>query len=779
MNATLQTIVDLIWQQYTAVKAGIINDIFTSLSQQVRLVAGIGALVYIFSSMIGQIARGETIDFFPYLRPFLLVGMIALAPSLCDIMDKMGRDLYDASEQGNMDLSRRIEKQEDLMRQAVQTKHTKKANNPAVSITPAVVTGFGSFAGTAPLLQDNGNSFSDGFEELGSKIKAWLLSLIQDILLILMQIAEAALILISIGYRLILRVAAPIVFVAAIFPGMSGGMAEWFSKYINYTLMPFVATIVGKVAFKFTLEYLTQYTNSLNGSFTPGIGADAVDPTLMGIAFIGMLACCLVLFAQVPSLTQMFVTAGGVGAMVSGATGMLSRGADAAGSVVKPVVKGGAALTAMTTVGVAGYALGGIGGAVDYFKGYREDKTKNPGGVGSGGAAGSPGTAGRSASISVTNQIPLSGGKRVSLGTKLPGTASGEMIDGAESKRPSLLASMSAGAGGGFKAGFFGTRDFMVKRSRDMDALKNFSYAKTTAERQQSKLREARNEVAMTGNVAGSETGSSEMGKTDGDKGGSPGGASPDGSATAPVDAPDSPSPAGSPSAAGGIVPVATVPVTTPDAPAASTSAKTASGGSVSGRTQAGNVGKRVMGKNKSHSVRGVRDMLTASGSYRSSYNQPLDASGNPLPTATTEQVQQSIQPVEPTHFGEAPSQTDWTAPDPVSDDTVSETGQIEQTPVAIPTKPTRSIGGFFRAVARGGAEGFVSGAGQTRDSLIMASRFRSGISNFSYLPTTKEIQQRRIQEEQTRKALLRQQDADSDETSFNFTFNNQHRHNG
>lgn len=56
----------------------------------------------------------------------------------------------------------------------------------------------------------------------------------------------------------------------------------------------------------------------------------------MGLAFIGILVMCLIGYCQVPSMTNMLVTVGGVGAMVQGATSLARSGA---GIVASPVTR--------------------------------------------------------------------------------------------------------------------------------------------------------------------------------------------------------------------------------------------------------------------------------------------------------------------------------------------------------------------------------------------------------------------------------------------------------
>ena len=49
-------------------------------------------------------------------------------------------------------------------------------------------------------------------------------------------------------------------------------------------------------------------------------GSEAQQPEFLGLAYIALLVMLLIGYVQVPSMTQMIVSVGGVGAMVQGAS---------------------------------------------------------------------------------------------------------------------------------------------------------------------------------------------------------------------------------------------------------------------------------------------------------------------------------------------------------------------------------------------------------------------------------------------------------------------------
>ena len=358
MNTSLLDILKFIEDTYQST-IGTTQSAFNGIVREIRAVAGVGALIYIFSRLAGQLMRSEPIDFFPYLRPFFIVMLIALAPSLCNVMDKVSMEFYNKNNARNTRLTAEIAKIEGKLDQAVKKKWEIKGQNPEVGIPTNTGGGILSFVSNSysRFMQAIGSQI----EELGDYLKAALLSLIQDILLILMQVAEACLYLISICYRLILRLAAPIVFCSAIFPGMSNALVDWFAKYINFCLMPFVASVVTTICFTINENYLNAYIANIN-SYIAGGGSATMDPTLMGLSYIGLLIICLVFYFQVPSLTNLFVTAGGVSMLIAGASSQLNRRAiNPATSFGKNTAKAGLAMGSIGAGAAGGAAIAGVG----------------------------------------------------------------------------------------------------------------------------------------------------------------------------------------------------------------------------------------------------------------------------------------------------------------------------------------------------------------------------------------------------------------------------------
>ncbi len=323
------------------------------IETMIRSAAGIGALLYIFSRLAGQISRNESIDFFPYLRPFLMVILITAAPKICDTLDAFGLAAANKITGGNQLIYERVKKQSELIREKVKEKWDKIGSDPKAY---SDYYKSGREADEAGFFGDTKVEMKIAFDGGADKFYAMLLGLIQDFLLAVMHVCESLMYLISISYRIILRFGAPVAIVLAIFPGFTSNLAEWFGKYVNYSLLPMVAALYGRIAFTVSDKYLAKYSGSM--AITQG-GAEADNVTFLGMAYIAILIMLIIGYFQVPSMTNMLVTVGGVGAMVQGATRIGSQG------ISQNVRRGGAALSTITRAGthVGGSALRGVSGS--------------------------------------------------------------------------------------------------------------------------------------------------------------------------------------------------------------------------------------------------------------------------------------------------------------------------------------------------------------------------------------------------------------------------------
>lgn len=311
----------------------IINKLYTTqipmatqmaegIEPKVRVFAAIGAFIYIFGRVIVQIANSQDISFFPLLRPFVLMLVIPFAPVICNGLDKFGEEVRAMVNTGNLEIAARVEAMNERIQDKIEKKWEAIRTNPE-----KYQDAFGTTQEEDKFLDtDFVISFKIGLKQAEESIKFQILSVVQSILLALMYIAESALLLVSIAFRIVLRMGFPIVLALAIFPGFTMALATWFGRYLNFVLLPAVAAMYSRLTFGLVEEYLKYYDVP---QALDGMGAELQQPEFLGVAFIALLIMALIGYVQVPSMTSMLVSVGGVGSMVQGTTraggGMLGR----------------------------------------------------------------------------------------------------------------------------------------------------------------------------------------------------------------------------------------------------------------------------------------------------------------------------------------------------------------------------------------------------------------------------------------------------------------------
>ncbi|WP_051397889.1 hypothetical protein [Runella limosa] len=286
----------------------------------VRVFAAIGALVYIFSRVIVQIANNQDIDIFPLLRPFVLMCCIPFAPAICNGIDKTANSIRTGVTAGNLQIAEQVKQLNDKLTELVDKKWETIRSNPE-----SYKDAFGNSQEEDSKFLGMETSFVIDFKISMAKaqesLKFQLLAVLQHVLIALMYVAETCLFLVSIGYRIVLRMGFPITLALAIFPGFSMAIANWAGRYIQFALMPAVAAMYSSIGFGLVKSYLQAYdvTDALNG-----MGAELQQPEYLGLGFMSLLIVVLIGYTQVPSMTHMLVTVGGVGSIVQGATRGLS-----------------------------------------------------------------------------------------------------------------------------------------------------------------------------------------------------------------------------------------------------------------------------------------------------------------------------------------------------------------------------------------------------------------------------------------------------------------------
>lgn len=344
----LKIIENMYQEQITA--NGYNSSVGGALLDAARGIAGIAGICWVGSKLAGQILRNEGINFIPLLRPFALIFLIAYIPQVANLIDKTFDGIAKVAQADNAAIATRVQALQKKREEAVKKKWQIIEEN-----SDEYNKIYGDPTSVVPGVETVVKSFNIAIGKMTDDVKSALYDFTQSMLAMLGDIAYIILYLISVVYRIILRVIAPISIAIAIFDGMSNNFIEWIGKYVNYALLPCIAGIYQNIAVKINMTFLTEMVASGDISATlPG-----QDPFAFGLVYTGVLVIILVIYTQIPSITNMVMVVGGTSGIVQGLTAKTA----AMGRTASPVAARGARAGAHGTMVAAGAAMGSVAGA--------------------------------------------------------------------------------------------------------------------------------------------------------------------------------------------------------------------------------------------------------------------------------------------------------------------------------------------------------------------------------------------------------------------------------
>lgn len=272
-----------------------------------RAIGMIGATIYIFSRIWGPIAMGEPINFFPLMRPFVLLIAIIFSNPLCNSLELIFKDIdristldyHMSTSRAKIDQAIVLREKEYLkyvqLREQMQTDRYLDAfkNEDGSLNVGSTIDPVGTLGGV--FVQNMTDDAIDGMQEAFVKMMVYIFDgagLIGYFLITLF----------SLFLTNILTFVAPLAFAFAIFDGFANNAAEWFAKYINAKLMVLICK-----AYTIFTYYLEQpfIANSLEWA----TGRTALYIIVVFVSVIG--------YFFVPTMANMALSVGGFGPSAS------------------------------------------------------------------------------------------------------------------------------------------------------------------------------------------------------------------------------------------------------------------------------------------------------------------------------------------------------------------------------------------------------------------------------------------------------------------------------
>ncbi len=272
-----------------------------------RAIGMIGATLYIFSRIWGPIVAGEPINFFPLMRPFVLLVAITGSNLLCNSMDLIYQDVSNLSMlDQNMKLARtkldqaliQREKNYILYQEAREKMQSDRYVDVFFKPDGSVDWNTASVGPLAAL-----GVFSDNLDEdMTDALQEGLVRMMIPFFDGLGLIGYFLITLFSLFLTTILKFVAPLAFAFAIFDGFANNAVEWFAKYINALLMLLFCKAYTIFTYYLQIPFVT---NSLEWE----TGRTALYLVVVVISVIG--------YFFVPTMANMALSVGGSGPTAS------------------------------------------------------------------------------------------------------------------------------------------------------------------------------------------------------------------------------------------------------------------------------------------------------------------------------------------------------------------------------------------------------------------------------------------------------------------------------
>jgi conjugative transposon TraJ protein len=330
-----------------------------------QAVAGLGVMFYIAVRVWKHIARAEPIDFFPLLRPFVMILLIGIFPSVISLINYILSPTvtYTAALVTNSNAA----VANLLAAEAVQA----VTGNSGVLMTPnpqGSNQGWDQYTQPGSTSSSGGGIWSaigDGFKFLAGGIEEsfrFAFKLFMSIILeILYYAASLCIDTIRVFQLIVLAILGPFAFAFACYDGFQNSLTHWLQRYINIYLWLPMANILGAILGQIQQNMIQ---NDLNAMQSGSLSMFSVtDFAYLIFLLIGIIGYCTVpglanyivhthgpnpLTQAVNKAASMAVQAGaaaatGGGSAVAGGAGAAGAGAGAGGSA------SGAAMGAMAS----------------------------------------------------------------------------------------------------------------------------------------------------------------------------------------------------------------------------------------------------------------------------------------------------------------------------------------------------------------------------------------------------------------------------------------------
>lgn len=307
----------------------------TTYMKYVRIIAAIAALIFISSTFFKGWVKGESIDFYTMLRPFVITLIILNLNSARIVVDAMVKPLdliftsMHENKTGEMNqLYKDYSKAKD---DYIQAKNKKEENDNKNNLDKQVAykTSLGAIKVCVETISNFFTNLDDKVLYLVLSILEWIVGLIQRIVVFTLMITSGV-------TRALLIIISPIVLALSIFPWFNGSIKTLVCRYVNVMLWVPLARLVGVVIFEISkvVYYNPQITIYKNAIATQNFNIETASDSIMSLSMTLIIPIIgIVLYCMVPKLSDYIIDSNGAGAVGTAITGGVTKMATAASAV--------------------------------------------------------------------------------------------------------------------------------------------------------------------------------------------------------------------------------------------------------------------------------------------------------------------------------------------------------------------------------------------------------------------------------------------------------------
>jgi conjugative transposon TraJ protein len=271
-----------------------------------QAIAGFATLWYIGVRVWGHIARAESVDIYPLLRPFVIGFAIMIFPSVIGLINGVMQPTVSGTaamvNDGNQAVAVLLQEKQEALQNSSDWQMYVGSNGSGnldkwEALSGEADSGFASGLSNRVKFEMAKVSYN-----MKNSVKVWL----SEILQVLFEAASLCINTVRTFYLIILAIFGPLAFGFSVFDGFGHILRNWLTRYLNVFLWLPVANIFGSLIAQIQQEMLKLDIAQLNASGQTNFGTTDT-------AYMIFLLLAIVGYFTVPSVTSYIVSGGGMG----------------------------------------------------------------------------------------------------------------------------------------------------------------------------------------------------------------------------------------------------------------------------------------------------------------------------------------------------------------------------------------------------------------------------------------------------------------------------------